>query len=85
RALSARLTELEARQDELNARQSDAPADLPDIHPNIGDIYRRRIERLTEALNHPDDAREAAEALREVIDRIVIIPGEKRGEVQVTL
>src|SRR5579859_238888 len=85
RALSARLTALEARQDELNVRLSEAPADLPDIHPNIGDIYRRRIERLTEALGHPDDAREAAEALREVIDRIVIVPGEKRGDLQVTL
>ena len=85
RALSTRLTELEARQDELNARLSEAPADLPDIHPNIGDIYRRRIERLTEALNHPDDAREAAEALREVIDRIVISPGKKRGDLQITL
>ena len=85
RALSTRLTELEARQDELNARLSEAPVDLPDIHPNIGDIYRRRIERLTEALNHPDDAREAAEALHEVIDRIVISPGEKRGDLQITL
>ncbi|WP_100180579.1 recombinase family protein [Bradyrhizobium nitroreducens] len=85
RALSNRLTELEARQAELNARLSEVPVDLPDIHPNIGDIYRRRIERLTEALNHADDAREAAEALREVIDRIVISPGEKRGDLQITL
>ena len=85
RALSARLTELEGKQDELNARLSEAPVDLPDIHPNIGDLYRRRIERLTEALNHPDDAREAAEALRQVIDRIVISPGEKRGDLQITL
>ncbi len=85
RALLDRLTELETRQIELNARQSRAPTDIPDIHPNIGDIYRRRIERLTEALDHPDDACEAAEALREVIDRIVITPGEKRGDVHVTL
>jgi len=85
RTLSARLTELEARQDELYARLSEAPTDLPDIHPNIGDNYRRRIERLTEALNHPDDAREAADALREVIDRIVISPGEERGDLQITL
>jgi seryl-tRNA synthetase len=85
RALSTRLTALEARQDELNTQLSDALADLPDIHPNIGDLYQRRIERLTEALGHPDDAREAAETLRDVIDRIVISPGEKRGDLQVTL
>ena len=61
------------------------PQDIPDIHPNVADIYRRRIERLTEALHHPDDAREAAEALREVIDRIVLNPGAKRGDLYVTL
>ena len=85
RALSTRLTELETKQDDLNARLSEAPADLPDIHPNIGDNYRRRIGRLTEALSHPDDARGAAEALREVIDRIVIKPWEKRGDLHITL
>ena len=85
RALSTRLTELETKQDDLKARLSEAPADLPDIHPNIGDNYRRRIGRLTEALSHPDDARGAAEALREVIDRIVIKPGEKRGDLHITL
>jgi len=85
RALSARLTELEARQDELNQRLSEAPAHLPDIHPNIADLYRRRIERLTAALTHPDDAVEAADAIREVIDRIVITPGDKRGDFRITL
>ncbi len=63
-------------------RLSEAPANLPDIHPNIGDNYRCRIERLTETLNHPDDA---GEAIREVIDRIVISAGEKRGNFQITL
>ncbi|MPZ57353.1 MAG: recombinase family protein, partial [Rhizobiales bacterium] len=85
RVLLDRLTELEARQDGLNARLSQGPVDIPDIHPNIGDIYRRRIERLSDALGHPDDAREAAEALREVIDRIVITPGEKRGDLNIAL
>jgi len=47
--------------------------------------YRRRIEPLSEALRHPGDGREAAEVLREVIDRIVIMPGEKRGDLQVAL
>ena len=57
RALSDRRTELEARQDSLTAHLSLAPQDVPDIHPGIAETYRRRIERLTAALNHPDDAR----------------------------
>lgn len=85
RALSDRLTELEAKQDALSVRLSEVPQDVPDIHPNISEAYRRRIERLTEALSHPDDALEAADAIREVIDRIVITPGQQRGENHVTL
>jgi site-specific DNA recombinase len=85
RALSDRLTELEAQQDSLTARLSNGLQDVPDIHPNISEAYRRRIERLTEALSHPDDALEAADAIREVIDRIVITPGQQRGENHVTL
>ena len=85
RALSDRLTELEAKQDSFTARLSNGPQDVPDIHPNISEAYRRRIERLTEALSHPDDALEAADAIREVIDRIVITPGQQRGENYVTL
>ena len=50
RGMVDRLRELEARQDELNERVSAAPADLPDIHPNISDVYRRKVARLAEAL-----------------------------------
>jgi hypothetical protein len=85
RALSDRLTELEAKQDSLTARLSNVPQDVPDTHPNVSETYRRRIERLTEALSHPDDALEATEAIREVIDRVVITPGKARGENHVTL
>jgi DNA invertase Pin-like site-specific DNA recombinase len=85
RALSDRLTELEAQQDSLTARLSNGSQDVPDIHPKISEAYRRRIERLTEALSHPDDALEAADAIREVIDRIVITPCQQRGENHVTL
>lgn len=81
RALSDRLTELEARQDSLSARMSDAPRDVPDMHPGIAETYRRRIERLTAALAHPDDAAEPAE----IIDRIAITPGPTSRDLSVTL
>lgn len=84
-ALSDRLTELEARQDNLTARLTDIPQDVPDLHPGIADIWRRRIEHLAETLSHPDDAPEAIDTIREVIDRIVVTPGEKRGSYTITL
>lgn len=85
RALSDRLTELETRQDSLMARLSQEPKDVPAIHPGIAETFRRRIERLTAALDHPDDALEAADAIREIIDRIVITPATTRRDFNVTL
>ena len=64
RPLMTRLRELEAKQDKLTERLSCAPADVPDIHPNIASIYRRKVERLAEALRSPQDRAEAGEAIR---------------------
>ncbi|MGN1288807.1 MAG: recombinase family protein, partial [Bradyrhizobium sp.] len=69
KALTDRLGGLERKQEELSARLTQAPQDVPDIHPGIADTFRRRIERLTQALDHPDDAMEATASLREIIDR----------------
>jgi site-specific DNA recombinase len=85
KALTDRLGELERKQEDLKARLTETPQDVPDIHPGIAETFRRRIERLTEALGHPDDALEAADALREVIDRIVVTPGETRRDLSITL
>ena len=80
-----RLRELEARQDELRERLATAPADIPDIHPNVAGLYRRKVERLAEALRDPQERNEAAEAVRGLIERIVLTSGAKRGEMDVTL
>jgi hypothetical protein len=58
-----------------------APLDVPDVHPNVAELYRRKVERLTEALNDPEDRAEAASALRGVIEKIVLTPGAKRDEI----
>jgi site-specific DNA recombinase len=85
RVLLTRLRELEAREDELRARLAHAPVDIPDIHPNIASIYRRKVERLTEALRHPQEREEAAEAIRALIERIALTPGPMRGQIDATL
>ena len=79
RGMVDRLRELEARQDELNERLAAVPADLPDIHPNIADVYRRKVARLAEALDHPEDRDAAASAIRGLIERIVLTPEREMG------
>ncbi len=68
RMLSDRLRALEAQQDEITERLARAPISIPDIHPNIADTYRRKVVRLADALNHPEDRYEAAAALRGLIE-----------------
>ncbi|MEE4455251.1 hypothetical protein [Novosphingobium resinovorum] len=43
------------------------------------------MERFAEALAHPEERQEAADALRALIERIVLTPGAKRGEVNAML
>jgi len=47
--------------------------------------YRRKVERLGEALNNPADRTEAATALRALIEKFVVTPTGRRGEVDVRL
>ncbi len=85
RTLVDRLLALEAKEDVLRARLAAMPADMPDIHPNIAEIYRRKVGQLAEALDHPEERNEAADAIRGLIERVTLFPGTKRGEVTATL
>ena len=80
-----RLREMEARQEELKERLKTDPPEIPDIHPNIAGIYRRKVTRLTEALRKPEERDVAGGAIRGLIERIVLTPGAKRGDLQITL
>ena len=84
RGMMDRLRELEARQDELTERLSAVPAEIPDIHPNIADIYRHKVARLAEALNHPED-RGASSAIRGLTKGILLAPGEAWRQTDITL
>ncbi|KXF79401.1 resolvase [Paramesorhizobium deserti] len=83
--LKERMEKLEARKLELTALLAEAPDDKPDILPSAAAIYAKKVGRLTEALNRPEERTEAAEALRALIEKIVLRPGPKRGEIDAML
>jgi DNA invertase Pin-like site-specific DNA recombinase len=84
-AMKARMTELERQKTEITARLARAPHPVPAIHPNMADAYRRKVERLVETLDQSEIRDEAANALRSIIARIVLMPGEKRGQLHAAL
>ena len=84
-AMKARMTELEQQKAEIAARLAVDEPQLLDVNPNIAEVYRRKVERLTDALADPQTNQEAATAIRSLIGEIVLTPGAKRGEVHATL
>lgn len=62
------------------------PLKLKDrMQPSTSAIYAKKVGRLTEALNRPEERTEAAEALRPLIEKIVLKPGPNRGEIDAML
>jgi site-specific DNA recombinase len=80
--MKVRMGELEREKAELEARLSAvAPAPL-DINPNIAELYGRQVQRLTDALADRQTYQDVAVALRSLIGDVVLMPGERRGEVE---
>jgi DNA invertase Pin-like site-specific DNA recombinase/integrase len=81
-AMAAELRELEGKQERLAAEIAAAsmPEPVPDLHPNLPEVYRRRVEALEQALLDPATEAAAMEALRSLVDAVVFVPGERRGE-----
>jgi DNA invertase Pin-like site-specific DNA recombinase len=87
RAIVEELRRLERREDELRAEIAAAgrPEPVPALHPNLAQVYRQKVERLEQALQDPIVSAAAAEALRSLVDAVLVHPGERRGEVSLEL
>jgi site-specific DNA recombinase len=72
--LRAEMNELQARKEFLVAQLSAADAPVPLLHPNLAALYREKVTSLAAALQHPDSRSEAGEALRGLVDAIVLVP-----------
>lgn len=83
RSLKDELLTLERRQDELTAQLAEADVPAPLVHPNLAEIYRRKVAELHVTLNHDDSRAEAADIIRSLIDEIVLIP--ENGELRIDL
>ncbi len=74
--LQAKLDSLESRKAELIAKlQTPVPA-APRLHPNLAEVYRAKVERLGEALQAGADSQVALDAVRSLIERVVLTPLE---------
>jgi site-specific DNA recombinase len=82
-ALKAKLADLETEKARLEAEQQ-AIKDMvrpPEIHPNLPELYKRRVADMERALTKSDLERAAAsEILRSLIEGITVYPGARRGE-----
>jgi site-specific DNA recombinase len=72
-----------ARREELKAKLAAADAPPPLLHPEMAGLYRQKVTALAEALEHSETRTEASEALRGLIEAIVLTPNQ--GQLQIEL
>ena len=70
--LQSRLEDLEHRKSDLEAQITNVPPPAPVLHPNLAELYRRKVQNLHTCLNNPGDRTEATEILRDLIEVIKV-------------
>jgi site-specific DNA recombinase len=81
-----RMNALDKRRTEIESKLQTSPApDLIRIHPKMAINYRERIPTLIKGLSEPDGMDEAKDALRSLIERIVLRPNKETGRLSVEL
>ena len=80
--LKDKLREFERRRLELERGPETAKAPAPRLHPNVAEVYRRKVEELHNALRQ-EDAAPARELVRGLVEAIVLLPEDGRLKVEV--
>jgi hypothetical protein len=80
--LKDKLREFERRRLELQRELETAKAPAPRLHPNVAEVYRRKVEELHNALRQ-EDAAPARELVRGLVEAIVLLPEDGRLKVEV--
>ena len=74
--LQAKMDALDSRKAELVAKLGAPAPATPRLHPNLSEIYRAKVARLSEALKTGADTQAALDAARSLIERVVLTPLE---------
>ena len=72
-SMKARMQGLERRREALDAELASATEPKPRLHPGLAEIYRQKVAALQEALA-AEGGHEVREALRALIEAIVLVP-----------
>ena len=62
---------------EIESKLEEAPVATPRLHPNLPAIYQGKITSLKDALNTPDTITQANEAIRQLIEKVRLVPEGK--------
>ncbi len=74
-ALNTKIKELEERQSRLTSELADQVDDPPPlVHPNLAELYRRKVSRLADLLEDPKAKHEAFEVIRSLVDEVRLAP-----------
>ena len=55
------------------------------LHPNLSDLYRKKLAKLQDALQDEATRPQVVETIRSLVDRIEVIPSQARGHCEVIL
>ena len=72
--LQAEFSRLEGNKRAIEQELATEPPPPIRLHPNLAEIYRKKVENLTEALNAEKTRQEAGEIIRGLIDEIRLVP-----------
>lgn len=75
RAINAQLKDLEDRKAAVEERLNEPLPDVVRLHPNLPELYRRKVEGLQQALSDPACHAEALEIVRGLIEQVLVSPG----------
>src|SRR5687767_10601889 len=74
-----------AKREQLEAKLAATEEPPPLLHPEMARIYRTKVDELAKALQDPESRLEATEALRGLVDAIVLTPNASGDALQIEL